>query len=61
MKYRYQKISKGQRIMDIYSPELLTAQENSPVSFENDPDNTMLINASKQKQYLLGMGNQQQG
>ena len=59
VKYRYQKISKGQRIMDIYSPELLTAQENLLFLLKNDPENTMLINASKQKLYLLGMGNQQ--
>lgn len=59
VKYRYQKISKGQRIMDIYSPELMTAQENLLFLLKNDPDNTMLINASKQKLYLLGMTNQQ--
>jgi len=59
VKYRYQKISKGQRIMDIYSPELLTAQENLLFLLKNDPENMMLINASKQKLYLLGMGNQQ--
>ncbi len=59
IKYRYQKISKGQRIMDIYSPELMTAQENLLFLLKNDPDNTMLINASKQKLYLLGMSNQQ--
>ena len=58
-KYRYQKVSKGQRIMDIYSPELLTAQENLLFLLKNDPENMMLINASKQKLYLLGMGNQQ--
>ena len=46
VKYRYQKISKGQRIMDIYSPELLTAQENLLFLLKNDPENTMLINAS---------------
>ena len=59
VKYRYQKINKGQRIMDIYSPELMTAQENLLFLLKNDPDNTMLINASKQKLYLLGMSNQQ--
>ena len=59
VKYRYQKISKGQRIMDIYSPELMTAQENLLFLLKSDPDNTMLINASKQKLYLLGMSNQQ--
>ena len=59
VKYRYQKIAKGQRIMDIYSPELLTAQENLLFLLKNDPENTMLINAAKQKLYLLGMSNQQ--
>ncbi len=55
VKYRYQKISKGQRIMDIYSPELLTAQENLLFLIKNDPENTMLINSAKQKLLLLGM------
>ena len=59
VKYRYQKIAKGQRIMDIYSTELLTAQENLLFLLKNDPENTMLINAAKQKLYLLGMSNQQ--
>ncbi len=59
IKYRYQKISKGQRIMDIYSPELMTAQENLLFLINNDPGNSMLINASKQKLYLLGMTNPQ--
>lgn len=59
VKYRYQKISKGQRIMDIYSPELLTAQENLLFLIKNDPENAMLINSAKQKLYLLGMSNQQ--
>lgn len=59
VKYRYQKISKGQHIMDIYSPELMTAQENLLFLLKNDPDNTLLINASKQKLYLLGMSDQQ--
>ncbi len=59
VKYRYQKISKGQRIMDIYSPELMTAQENLLFLLKNDPENTILINASKQKLILLGLSNQQ--
>lgn len=59
VQYRFQKINKGQRIMDIYSPELLTAQENLLFLFKNDPHNTILINVAKQKLYLLGMSNQQ--
>lgn len=59
VKYRYQKVSKGQRIMDIYSPELMTAQQNLLFVVKNDPDNAMLIQAAKQKLLLLGMSNQQ--
>ena len=55
VKYRYQKVSSGQKIMDIYSPELLTAQENLLFLIKNDPENLMLINSAKQKLMLLGM------
>ncbi len=59
VKYRFQKINKGQKIMDIYSPELVTAQENLLFLIKNDPENKILINASKQKLLLLGMSNQE--
>lgn len=55
VRYRYQKIYKGQKIMEIYSPELLTAQENLLFLLKNDPENGMLINAAKQKLSLLGL------
>ena len=56
LRYRYQKIEAGQKVMDIYSPELLTAQENLLFLLKNDAQNTSFINASKQKLLLLGMG-----
>src|SRR5574338_205923 len=59
VKYRYQQISKGQKIMDIYSPELMTAQQNLLFLLKNDPSNNTLINAAKQKLLLLGMSNGQ--
>jgi Cu(I)/Ag(I) efflux system membrane fusion protein len=59
VRYRYQKISKGQRIMEIYSPELLTAQQNLLFLLRSDPSNTSFIEASKEKLLLLGMSNQQ--
>ncbi|HSF46365.1 MAG TPA: efflux RND transporter periplasmic adaptor subunit, partial [Chitinophagaceae bacterium] len=59
VRYRYQKISKGQRIMDIYSPELLTAQQNLLFLLKNDPSNTSFIEASKEKLLLLGMSKDQ--
>ncbi|MFZ5977762.1 MULTISPECIES: efflux RND transporter periplasmic adaptor subunit [Hydrotalea] len=59
IRYRYQKISKGQKIMDIYSPELLTAQQNLLFLLKNDPSNTLLINAAKEKLLLLGFPGEQ--
>lgn len=59
VRYRYQKITKGQRIMDIYSPELLTAQQNLLFLIKNDPNNISLIQAAKDKLLLLGMSTQQ--
>jgi Cu(I)/Ag(I) efflux system membrane fusion protein len=55
VKYRYQHIMKGQRIMDIYSPELLTTEQELLFLIKNDPSNTSLINSAKQKLLLLGM------
>ncbi len=59
VRYRYQKITKGQRIMDIYSPELLTAQQNLLFLIKNDAANISMIQAAKDKLLLLGMSNQQ--
>jgi Cu(I)/Ag(I) efflux system membrane fusion protein len=55
VKYRYQHIMKGQRIMDVYSPELLTTEQELLFMLKNDHDNFSLINAAKQKLLLLGM------
>ena len=59
VRYRYQKISKGQKVMDIYSPELLTDQQNLLFLLKNDPQNVSLINASKQRLSFLGLTSQQ--
>ena len=59
VRYRYQMIHPGEKIMDIYSPEIATAQQNLLFLLKNDPTNTSLINAAKQRLLLLGMSNQQ--
>ncbi len=59
VRYRYQKVNKGQKIMDIYSPELLTAQQNHIFLLTNDAGNISLINASKERLMLLGISQQQ--
>jgi len=53
--YRYQHIHKGAKIMDIYSPELATGQQELLFLLKNDPDNTTLIGAARQKLLQLGM------
>jgi Cu(I)/Ag(I) efflux system membrane fusion protein len=57
--YKYQKVSKGQRLFDLYSPELLTEQQNFIYLVSNDSDNASIIKASKQKLLLYGMTNNQ--
>ena len=59
VKYRYQHIMKGQKIMDIYSPELLTTEQELLFLIKNDPANSSLINAAKQKLLLLGVSESQ--
>jgi membrane fusion protein, copper/silver efflux system len=55
LKYAYQPVTKGQKIAEIYSPELITAQRELIFLLENDAENTSLIEASKTKLELLGM------
>jgi len=59
VKYRYQHIHKGNPVMDIYSPELVTAQQELLFLLKNDPESTTLINAAKQKLLLLGFSSDQ--
>jgi len=53
--YRYQHVMQGEHIMDIYSPELQTAQQELLFLIRNDPDNLSLIGSAKHKLFLLGM------
>jgi Cu(I)/Ag(I) efflux system membrane fusion protein len=55
LRYRYQEVSAGQKIMEIYSPELVTAQQNLLFLLKSDADNISFINATKQRLLLLGM------
>lgn len=59
VRYRYQQIERGQKIMEIYSPEILTAEQNILFLLQNDPLNTSLIDAAKQRLILLGMEEKQ--
>lgn len=57
--YKYQRVSKGQKIFEIYSPELVSEQQNFIYLISNDSQNTSIINSAKQKLLLYGMSNNQ--
>ena len=59
LKYEFQPVSQGQKIAEIYSPELITAQRELIFLLENDPANKSLIDAAQRKLELLGMTNGQ--
>jgi Cu(I)/Ag(I) efflux system membrane fusion protein len=59
VKYRYQHVHTGDKIMDIYSPELVTAQQDLLFILHNDAGNTTLLDAARTKLQLLGMDAQQ--
>ena len=55
IKYQYQSVHKGEKIYDIYSPDLQTEVQNLIYLVNNDNANTTLITSSKQKLQLLGL------
>lgn len=55
VKYLYQPVGKGEKLMDIYSKELLTEQENYIYLLKNDPDNTKLIKTAEDRLMLQGL------
>lgn len=59
VKYLYQPVNKGQKLMDIYSKELLTEQENFIYLLKNDPDNNTLIKTAEDRLMLQGLTSDQ--
>ncbi|MFI5153800.1 MAG: efflux RND transporter periplasmic adaptor subunit [Chitinophagales bacterium] len=55
VRFRFQEVHAGQKIMDIYSPELMTAQQDLLFLLKNDTANSNLINSAKQKLIFMGM------
>lgn len=55
LKYNYQPIKKGQVIMEVYSPELLTAQRELLYVVNEQKENSQLLESAKQKLVLLGL------
>lgn len=54
LKYVFQNVKAGQKVAEIYSPELLTAQRELLYLIENDAGNVDLIESAKDRLYLLG-------
>ena len=59
VKYNFQQIKRGQKILELYSPDLVTAQRELLYLLESDVNNEVLINATRQKLTLLGVSNMQ--
>ena len=59
IKYLYQPIEKGQKLMDIYSKELVTEQENYIYLLNNDAENASLIKTAENRLLLQGFTNDQ--
>ncbi len=55
VRYNFQAVRKGQKILEIYSPELETARRELAYLLESDKDNLTLINAAREKLRLLGV------
>jgi membrane fusion protein, copper/silver efflux system len=55
----YQQVVKGQKVAEIYSPEMNTAQRELIFLLENDAQNSSLINAAKNKLRLMGLAENQ--
>lgn len=55
LRFNFQLIKKGQRILDLYSPDILTEQQNLIYLLNNPGNQNELIQASKQKLNFLGL------
>ena len=51
----YQPVTKGQKLLELYSPQLVTAQEELIFILTNDAENQTLLHGARQKLRLLGM------
>ncbi|HNL38315.1 MAG TPA: efflux RND transporter periplasmic adaptor subunit [Saprospiraceae bacterium] len=59
VRYPFQPVQKGQRLLDIYSPEIVTAQQELIFLKENDPNNATLLENARRRLSLLGMTGKQ--
>ncbi|WP_429653600.1 efflux RND transporter periplasmic adaptor subunit [Spirosoma lacussanchae] len=55
VRFNYQPIRKGQKLLELYSPDIVTAQRELFYLLDADADNAPLVAAAKQKLRLLGV------
>ena len=55
LKYNYQPVKKGQVIMELYSPEIVTAQRELLYVVNEKKSDTEILNAAMEKLRLLGL------
>lgn len=59
IRFNFQNVRKGERIMDIYSPEILTEQQNLIYLVSSTSPNQSIIASSEQKLKLFGLTDEQ--
>ena len=59
VRFNYQPVRKGQPLLELYSPELVTAEQEYIFLLGNDADNMVLVNGARQKLRLLGLSESQ--
>jgi Cu(I)/Ag(I) efflux system membrane fusion protein len=59
IRYNYQPVTKGQKLLEVYSPELVTAQQELLFILTNDAENRILLQGARQKLRLLGLTDNQ--
>lgn len=59
LRYNFQPVSKGQKIAEVYSAELVNAQRELVYLLQKDGENVAMIKAAKNKLSLLGATAQQ--
>ncbi len=59
VRYNYQPVRRGQKLLELYSPELVTAEQELLFVLANDADNAPLVRGARQKLQLLGLTDSQ--
>ncbi|MFD1140841.1 efflux RND transporter periplasmic adaptor subunit [Larkinella insperata] len=59
VRYNFQPIRKGQKLLELYSPDIITAQRELLFLLKADAQNAPLIDSARQKLRLLGLTDEQ--